>query len=59
MAALAAGSNSGVELFHVCMCTGLWQDGADEQVFHCLSILAESPFLHQGFSSSSPCADVI
>ena len=46
------------------MGTGLWQDGADQQVFHglfipifahCLSILVESPFLHKGFASSSPC----
>ena len=44
------------------MGTGLWQDGADQQVFHCLfiptlarclSILVESPFLHKGFVLSS------
>ena len=61
---LGAGSSSGVELFQVFMGTGLWQDGADQQVFHgvfiptfahCLSILVESPFLHKGFASSSPC----
>ena len=58
---LGAGSSSGVELFQVCMGTRLWQDGADQQVFHglfiptfarCLSILVESPFLHEGFASS-------
>ena len=52
---LGAGSSSGVELFQVFMGTRLWQDGADQQVFHglfiptfarCLSILVESPFLH-------------
>ena len=52
---LGAGSSSGVELFQVFMGTGLWQDGADQQVFHglfiptfarCLSILVESPFMH-------------
>ena len=54
---LCAGSSSGVELFQVFMGTRLWQDGADQQVFHglfiptfarCLSILVESPFLHLG-----------
>ena len=53
---LGAGSSSGVELFQVFMGTGLWQDGADQKVFHglfiptfahCLSILVESPFLHK------------
>ena len=52
---LGAGSSSGVELFQVFMGTRLWQDGADQQVFHglfiptfarCLSILVDSPFLH-------------
>ena len=65
---LGAGSSSGVELFQVFMGTGLWQDGADQQVFHglfiptfahCLSILVESPFLHKGFASSSPCPEAI
>ena len=51
---LGAGSSSMVELFQVFMGTGLWQDGADQQVFHglfiptfarCLSFLVESPFL--------------
>ena len=50
------------------MGTRLWQDGADQQVFHglfiptfarCLSILVESPFLHKGFASSSPCPEAI
>ena len=59
---LGAGSSSGVKLFQVLMGTGLWQDGADQHVFHCLfipifarclSVLVESPFLHQGFASSS------
>ena len=59
---LGAGSSSGVELFQVFMGTGLWQDGADQHVFHglfiptfahCLSILVESPFLHKGFASRS------
>ena len=54
---LGAGSSSGVELFQVFMGTRLWQDGADQQVFHglfirtfarCLSSLVESPFLHLG-----------
>ena len=58
-----AGSSSGVELFQVFMGRGLWQDGADQQMFHCLfiptfarclSILVESPCLHKGFASSSP-----
>ena len=40
------------------MGTRLWQDGADQQVFHCLyiptfarclSIFVESPFLHKGY----------
>ena len=31
---LGAGSSSGVELFQVFMGTHLWQDGADQQVFH-------------------------
>ena len=35
---LGAGSSSGVELFQVFMGTRLWQDGADQQVFHCLFI---------------------
>ena len=48
---LGAGSSSGVELFQVFMGTRLWQDRADQQVFHdlfiptfacCLSILVES-----------------
>ena len=59
---LGAGSSSGVELFQVFMCTRLWQDRVDQQVFHCLfiptfarclSILVESQFLHKGFASSS------
>ena len=65
---LGAGSSLGVELFHVFMCTGLWQDGADQQ-YVCFivcsvhphtrtlsvqSILVESPFLHNGFASSIP-----
>ena len=65
---LGAGSISGVELFQVFMGTRLWQDGADQQVFHslfiptfarCLSILVESPFLHKGFASSSPYPEAI
>ena len=65
---LGAGSSSGVELFQVFMGTRLWQDGADQQVFHCLfipifarclSILVESPFLHKGFASFSPCPEAI
>ena len=65
---LGAGSSSGVELFQVFMSTRLWQDGADQQVFHglfiptfarCLSILVESPFLLNGFASSSPCPKAI
>ena len=65
---LGAGSSSGVELFQVFMGTRLWQDGADQQVFHglfiptfarCLSILVVSPFLHKGFASSSPCSEAI
>ena len=65
---LSAGSSSVVELFQVFMGTGLWQDGADQQVCHglfiptfarCLSILVESPFLHEGFASSSPCPEAI
>ena len=63
---LGTGSSSGVELFQVSVGVGttwLWQDGADQQVFHCLlipifarclSILVESPFLHKGFASSIP-----
>ena len=52
---LGAGSSAGVEIFQVFIGTRLWQDGADQQVFHCmfiptfarcLSILVESPFLH-------------
>ena len=44
------------------MGTGLWHDGADQHMFHCLfiptfarclSVLVESPFLHQGYASSS------
>ena len=59
---LGAESSSEVELFQVFMGTRLWQDGADQQVFHglfiptfarCLSILVESSFLHKGFASSS------
>ena len=65
---LSAGSSSGVELFQVFTGTRLWQDGADKQVFHCLfihtfarclSILVESPFLHKGFATSSPCPEAI
>ena len=65
---LGAGSSSGVELFQVFIRTGLWQDGADQQVFHCLfiptftrclSILVESQFLHKGFASSSHCPGAI
>ena len=65
---LGAGSSSGVELFQVFMGTRLWQDGADQQVFHglfiptfarCLSILVESLFLHKGFASSSPYPEAI
>ena len=65
---LGASSSPGVELFQVFMGTRLWQDGADQQVFHglfiptfarCLSILVESPFLHKGFESSSPCPEAI
>ena len=57
---LGAGSSPGVELLQVFMGKRLWQDGADQQVFHglfittfarCLSILIESPFLHKGFAS--------
>ena len=53
---LGAGSSSGVELIQVFMGKRLWQDGADQQVFHglfittfarCLSILIESPFLYR------------
>ena len=39
---LGAGSSSGVELFQVFMGTRLWQDGADQQVFHFCS----SPHSH-------------
>ena len=68
---LDAGSSSGIyiyEPFQVFMGTGLWQDGADYHVFHCmfiptfarcLSILVESPFLHKDFASSSPCPEMI
>ena len=65
---LGTGSSSGVELFQVFVDTGLWQDGADQQVFHylyiptfarCLSIFVESPFLRTGFASSSPCPEAI
>ena len=65
---LGAGSSSEVELFQVFMGTRLWQDGADQQVFHglfiptftrCLSILVESPFLHKDLASSSPCSEAI
>ena len=61
---LGAGSSSGVDIFQVFMGTGLWQDGADQQMFHrlfiptfarCLSILVESTFMLKGFASSSPC----
>ena len=65
---LGAGSSSGVELFQAFMGTRLWQVRADQQVFHglfiptfarCMSILVESPFLHKGFASSSPCPEAI
>ena len=61
-------ARGGGELFQVFMGRRLWQDGADQQVFHvlfiptfarCLSILAESPFLHTGFASSGPYPEAI
>ena len=34
----ASSSESEIELFQVFMGTGLWQVGADQQVFNCLSV---------------------
>ena len=54
-----------VELFQVLMGTGLWQDGADQQLFHCLFIptfalvCPSSLNPHQGFVSSSRCPEAI